>query len=79
MVFFRDVIVPILLEPIQKKYLTEQMVCLFATQTYITWPQRNERKERRKFWAALIKALRPRKASDYEDDNDDFITSPDDI
>ena len=77
MLFFRDVIVPILLEPIQKRHVTEKMVSLFATQTYIKWPQRDER-QRREFWVALIKALRPRKAKPvYEDEKDDFITSPD--
>ena len=40
-------VVPILLEEINKRYVTEQMVCLFATQTYVRWPQRNEKKQRR--------------------------------
>ena len=71
---------PILLEPIQKRHVTEQMVCLFATQTYIKWPQSNDRKQGRKFWAALIKALRPCKEPPvYDVDNDDFITSMNDI
>ena len=72
--FNRDVVVPILLEQIQKKYVTEQMVCLFATQTYIKWPQRNLRKQQR-FWKRLIKTLRPPKQqAEYDENNKDFLT-----
>ena len=71
----RDVVVPILLEPIRKRYVTEQMVCLFATQTYIKWPQRNERKQRR-FWKRLIKTLHPlQDAPQYDEDNPNFLTT----
>ena len=71
----RDVVVPILLERIRKRYVTEQMVCLFATQTYIKWPQHNEKKQRR-FWKKLIKTLRPPTAQPvYDEDNRDFLTT----
>ena len=67
--------VPILLEPIQKRYVTEQMVCLFATQTYIKWPQRNQRKQRQ-FWKRLIKTVRPlQDAPQYDEDNPNFLTT----
>ena len=74
-VLHREVVVPILLEPIQKKYVTEQMVCLFATQTYIKWPQRNQRKQRQ-FWNSLINTLRPPKdQAQYDEDNSNFLTT----
>ena len=67
--------VPILLEPIRKRYVTEQMVCLFVTQTYIKWPQRNEKKQRR-FWRKLIKMLRPPHDNpEYDVENKDFLTN----
>ena len=68
-------VVSILLEPIQKKYVTEQMVCLFATQTYIKWPQSNERKQRR-FWKRLIKTLRPpQEHPEYDEENREFLVN----
>ena len=68
-------VVPILLEEINKRYVTEQMVCLFATQTYIKWPQRNEKKQRR-FWRKLIKTLcPPQDDPQYDEDNRDFLTT----
>ena len=74
-VLHREVVVPILPEPIQKKYVTEQMVCLFATQTYIKWPQRNQRKQRQ-FWKRLIKTLRPpTDQPQYDEDNPNFLTT----
>ena len=51
------------------------MVCLFATQTYVKWPQRNEKKQRR-FWRKLIKTLRaPQDDPQYDEDNRDFLTN----
>ena len=68
--FCRDVVVPILLERIRKRYVTEQMVCLFATQTYVKWPQRNEKKQRR-----FIKTLRPQDDPQYDEDNKSFFVT----
>ena len=66
---------PILLEPIQKKYVTAEMVCLFSTQTYIKWPQRNQRKQRR-FWKRLIQTLRPlTNRAEYDEENREFFVT----
>ena len=70
---FREAVVPILLEPIQKKFVTEEMVCLFATQTYIKWPQRNQRKQRQ-FWKRLIQTLRPlTNRAEYDEETREFF------
>ena len=74
-VIFRETVVPILLEPIQKKYVTAELVCLFATQTFIMWPQGNKRKQRR-FWKRLIKTLRPlNNRAEYDEENREFFVT----
>ncbi len=73
--FQRDAVVPVLLEPIEKRYVTEHMVTLFATQECVHWPEGNKRKQRR-FWRKLIATLQPpEEVPEYDEDNRTFLTN----
>ena len=64
----------ILLEDIDNRYETAQLRYMLTTKTYIPWPKKGVKKQKR-FWNLLRKVLKPINPV-YDENPRDFVIQP---